>query len=104
MDGRGVIVGDYVYVPLRDRIEVFHAQRPGEKAPHPIALAALHPGVTGGHLIVCDTHLLVVGTDAIYGFELSRPLSSYRPAPPKLHSDLAGPIRANGGDVFGWWC
>ena len=78
--GRGAIVGDTVYVPLRERIETFDARRPGQKAPHPIALAALHPGTTGGHLIVCDTHLLVVGNEAIWGFELSRPLSSYRPA------------------------
>jgi outer membrane protein assembly factor BamB len=81
--GRGVIVGDTVYVPLRDRIETFDAGRPGQKAPHPIALSALHPGITGGHLIVCDTHLLVVGNEAIWGFELSRPLSSYRPQPAK---------------------
>jgi hypothetical protein len=82
--GRGVIVGGKVYVPLRDRIEVFDAHRPGQRAPHPIALQALHgEAVTGGHLIVCDTHLLVVGTEAIWGFELSRPLSSYRPEPPR---------------------
>ncbi len=81
--GRGVVVGGNVYVPLRDRIEVFDALHAGQKAPHPIALSALHPGVTGGHLIVCDTHLLVVGAEAIWGFELSRPLSSYRPQPAK---------------------
>jgi hypothetical protein len=78
--GRGVIVGDTVYVPLRNRIEAYDVRRPGQKAPHPIALSTEHPGITGGHLIVCDTHLLVVGNEAIWGFELSRPLSSYRPA------------------------
>src|SRR5205823_638519 len=60
--GRGVVVGDKVYVPLRNRIEVFEALRPGQRAPHPIALSTLNPGVTGRHLIVCDTHLPVAGT------------------------------------------
>jgi hypothetical protein len=81
--GRGVIVGDKVYIPLRDRIEVFEARQPGQKAPHPIALSALHSEVTGGHLVVSDTHLLVAGHETIWGFELSRPLSSYRAAPAK---------------------
>jgi outer membrane protein assembly factor BamB len=81
--GRGVIVGETIHVPLRERIQNFTAEIPEQKAPHSIALSALHPGVTGGHLIVCDTHLLVVGAEAIYGFELSRPLSSYRPRPAK---------------------
>jgi outer membrane protein assembly factor BamB len=75
--GRGVIVGEQVYVPTREAIPVFHGRSPGKLARQPIQLAPRKAG--GGNLVVTDTHLLIVGTHAMFGFELSRPLSRNQP-------------------------
>jgi outer membrane protein assembly factor BamB len=78
--GRGLVVGNQVCVPTRDELLIYRANAPPTKE-RPIPERAIPLGprkAGGGNLVACDTHLLIVGADVMYGFEFSQSLSSYR--------------------------
>jgi hypothetical protein len=77
--GRGVLAGQHVYWPTRDRIYVFdqHSMLPARQ---PIDLAPI--GMTGGNLVIVDGVLLIASADklAAFGFR-DRQLTKTKAAP-----------------------
>jgi len=73
--GRGVICGDRVYWPTRERIFVFRQEIGSDHLPtparQPIELAAR--GITGGNLLIADGLLLVAGPRKIWAFDEKGP-------------------------------
>jgi hypothetical protein len=63
--GRGVLAGDAVYWPTRDRIHVFSQSGP-QPTRQPIDLAPL--GLTGGNLVIADGVLLIAAADKLVAF------------------------------------
>jgi len=68
--GRGILAGDQVYWPTRDRIYVFDQQGP-QQTRQPIDLAPL--GLTGGNLLIAHGWLLIAAADRLSAFEMSGP-------------------------------
>jgi outer membrane protein assembly factor BamB len=63
--GRGVLAGNEVYWPTRDRIYVF-AQTGSQPTRQPIDLAPL--GLTGGNLVISDGVLLIAAANRLVAF------------------------------------
>jgi outer membrane protein assembly factor BamB len=63
--GRGLLTGDAVYWPTRERIFVF-AQDGSRQTRQPIELGPL--GVTGGNLVISDETLLIAGATQLVAF------------------------------------
>ncbi len=63
--GRGILAGNAVYWPTRERIYVFD-QYTGRQVRQPIDLAAL--GLQGGNLVIHDGVLLIASADELVAF------------------------------------
>jgi outer membrane protein assembly factor BamB len=68
--GRGLLAGDRIYWPTRDRIHVFD-QRGPRPVRQPIDLATV--GITGGNLATSDDVLIVAGSDRMTAFRVHGP-------------------------------
>jgi len=68
--GRGVLAGERIYWPTRDRIYVFD-QRGPRQTRQPIDLAPL--GLTGGNLLIYRDVLLIAAADSLSAFNTSGP-------------------------------
>lgn len=66
--GRGVLAGNQVYWPTRDRLYVFD-QRGPRQTRQPIDLTPL--GLTGGNLLIAHDTLLIAGADRLSAFTMS---------------------------------
>jgi outer membrane protein assembly factor BamB len=101
--GRGVLAGDRIYWPTRDRIEVLD-QRSGQLAEPPIKLMEIYR-TTGGNLVAGDGYLIVAQADALVVFcQNSRLIDRYReelvqhPERASTHYRLARAAEAVGRD------
>jgi hypothetical protein len=72
--GRGILAGEEVYWPTRDRLYVFH-QRHMRLTRQPVDLACM--GLTGGNLVVSRGVLLIAGANQLAAFNAHGP--SVRP-------------------------
>ncbi len=72
--GRGILAGEEIFWPTRERIYIFNAET-GTLSQEPIQLAAL--GAPAGNLLALGNHFLIASASHLYGF---RPAP--RPAPP----------------------
>jgi len=77
--GRGVLAGDHVYWPTRDRIYVFD-QRGPQQTQQPIELTPL--GLTGGNLVIARDVLLIAAADRLSAFDAFGPRSTPADSPP----------------------
>ena len=83
--GRGVLVGDTVYWPARNReaggdfIYTFN-QSTGQQTRQPIDLKMR--GVSGGNLVVARGHLLIASADELCAFSLAAPAAKPKPSKP----------------------
>ena len=68
--GRGILAGNQVYWPTRDRIYVFD-QRGPQQTRQPIELAPL--GLTGGNLVISRDVLLIAAADQLSAFNTFGP-------------------------------
>jgi outer membrane protein assembly factor BamB/tetratricopeptide (TPR) repeat protein len=101
--GRGLLAGDRIYWPTRDRIEVLD-QGTGLRAEPPIKLMELYQ-TTGGNLVAGDGYLIVAQPDALVVFcQNSRLIERYRdeiahgPQRASTHYRLARAAEAIGRD------
>ncbi|MBV8486677.1 MAG: PQQ-binding-like beta-propeller repeat protein [Planctomycetaceae bacterium] len=101
--GRGLLAGDRIYWPTRDRIEVLD-QGTGLRAEPPIKLMELYQ-TTGGNLVAGNGYLIVAQPDALVVFcQNSRLIERYRdeiardPQRASTHYRLARAAEAVGRD------
>jgi outer membrane protein assembly factor BamB/tetratricopeptide (TPR) repeat protein len=101
--GRGLLAGERIYWPTRDRIEVLD-QATGVRAEPPIKLMELYQ-TTGGNLVAGDGYLIVAQPDALVVFcQNSRLIQRYRdeiahdPQRASTHYRLARAAEAVGRD------
>ncbi len=101
--GRGLLAGNRIYWPTRDRIEILD-QGSGLRAEPPIKLMEIYR-TTGGNLIAGDGYLIVAQPDALVVFcQNSRLIERYRdeiardPEPAATHYRLARAAEAVGRD------
>jgi outer membrane protein assembly factor BamB len=101
--GRGLLAGNRIYWPTRDRIEVLD-QRKGQRAEPPIKLLETYR-TTGGNLVAGDGYLIVAQPDAMVVFcQNSRLIERYReeiarnPEEAATHYRLARAAEAVGQD------
>jgi len=77
--GRGILAGQHVYWPTRERIYVFD-QHDMRQTRQPIDLAPI--GTTGGNLVIVDGVLLIATADRLAAFDSNgRELSKTEAAP-----------------------
>jgi outer membrane protein assembly factor BamB/tetratricopeptide (TPR) repeat protein len=101
--GRGLLAGNRIYWPTRDRIEILD-QGSGLRAEQPIKLMEIYR-TTGGNLIAGDGYLIVAQSDALVVFcQNSRLIERYRdeiarnPDQAATHYRLARAAEAVGRD------
>jgi hypothetical protein len=77
--GRGILAGQHVYWPTRERIFVFD-QHNMRQVRQPIDLAPI--GMTGGNLVIVDNVLLITSADKLAAFRsIGRELTETAAAP-----------------------
>ena len=101
--GRGLLAGNRIYWPTRDRIEILD-QGTGLRAEPPIKLMEIYR-TTGGNLVAGDGYLIVAQPDALVVFcQNSRLIERYRdelarnPNQAAIHYRLARAAEAIGRD------
>lgn len=98
--GRGVLAGDQVYWPTRDRLYIFN-QATGQLEREDLLVAKAPTGttaVTGGNLVIADGRLLIAGTNKLFCLsEFSRVPEQARAAPPRASSIFLSPQLSQAG-------